>query len=452
MKSKILSSIYALSPFIVFIGLFIGSGIYFSLQKQENAFYQISASVAILPAIILSIYLIREPLQKTMDIFLHGIRDQNIIIMCLIYLLAGAFGTVLQNTGGVTSIVNLSLNFVSIKATVPALFIISALISTAMGTSMGTIATIGPIGIGIANSLNIPLPLIMGTIIGGAMFGDNLSIISDTSIAATQIHGCLPLEKFKNNLLITIPTMIITIIILTFSYTSIETNSTTIQIGNYNIFQCLPYLVVLILALLGTNVFAILVFGIVLAGIIGIYTIPSYTLIIFSQNILDGYKCMMEILILSLLMGGLSELIKYNGGFAIFSQILDYFTKHKENPSKKMAEGAISAIVSFSDICTANNTVAIIISGKITKEIATTHKISPIRTATIIDLFSCVFQGILPYGAQVLMASSLAHISPIKIVPYVYYCFLLGLAGFFSIVFQLPKNNITKDLEDKQTT
>ena len=214
--------------------------------------------------------------------------------MCLIYLLAGAFSAVLQSIGGIGSVVHCALNFVPTTVVLPTLFLISALISTAMGTSMGTIATIGPIGVGIATSLGLSLPLTMGTVIGGAMFGDNLSMISDTSIAATQIHGCSVAEKFKSNLIIALPPMIITIILLFFlNQTSFEITQslpTLPNVASHSLIQCLPYLIVLGLALTGFNVFVVLTVGIFSAGILGFVTVPSYTLITLSKTIFEGYK------------------------------------------------------------------------------------------------------------------------------------------------------------------
>lgn len=442
MKLKISSGLYALFPLLVFFLIFIGSGIYFTIQGQKYAFYQISSSVAILPAIILAVCLTRDPIQKTLNTFLEGVRNNNIIIMCLIYLLAGSFAVVLQHIGGITSIINLSLSFVPVKATLPSLFLLSAFISTAMGTSMGTIAAIGPVGVGIANSIGLPLPLTMGAIIGGAMFGDNLSSISDTTIAATQIHGCSIKEKFKNNVVIALPAMIITLIILSL-IGFLNPQPVKFLMGEYQLLQCVPYLLVLGLAILGTNVFVVLVIGILSAGIIGIFSIPSYTLVTLSKDIFEGYKNMTEILILSLLMGGLGELIKTRGGFSELIKGLDFFWLSKKKVGTKTAEGAISAIASLSDICTANNTAAIILSGEATREIAVRYNIPPARTATLVDLFCCVFQGILPYSAQVLMAGSLASVSPLSIIPHVYYCFLLGFSGILFIIFQRRQNKIS---------
>lgn len=443
---KILTSLLALSPLLLFMVLFIGTGIYFSLQSQENAFYQISPSVIILPSIFLAVFLGflgRRSFQKSLTLFLEGARDKNIIIMCFIYLLAGAFSTVLQSIGGVGSFVHCALNIVPTSLILPTLFLIASLISTAMGTSMGTIATIGPIAAGIASSLGLPLPLTMGTVIGGAMFGDNLSMISDTSIAATQTQGCSVLDKFKSNLKIALPAMFITLFVLTWlNPPSSEIIQPLYKVEWSHIIQCLPYLIVLVLALAGINVFNVLIVGIFSAGLIGLVTLPSYTLTTLSKNIFDGYKTMNEILILSLLMGGLGELIKQNNGFSLFNLCLIKLSRTKAKVSKRMAEGAISAIASFSDICTANNTVAIILSGTVTREIANAHEVSPVRSATLIDIFSCTFQGILPYSAQILMAGSLVGISPFSIAPYVFYCFFLGAAGVCAIFFQIPKSKV----------
>jgi Na+/H+ antiporter NhaC len=443
MKIKISPNFIALSPLALFVVVFIGSGFYFTLKNSAYAFYQVSASVAILPAIILSFFLSKEPPAKTLSLFLEGVRDKNIIIMCLIYLLAGAFTHVLQNMGGVSSTVNFALAIIPNKASLSALFLISATMATAMGTSMGTIAAIGPIGVGLANSVGMPLPLAMGAIIGGAMFGDNLSMISDTTIAATQIHGCSILDKFKSNTAIALPAMLATIIVLMLIGWSSQ-NLTLLPVGPYQLVKSLPYLVVLTLALLGKNVFVVLILGIISAGSVGIFTVPEYSLTTFSQNIFAGYQSMTEILILSLLMGGLGELIKQQGGFALITRSIDRFIFNHKTKNPKGAETAISVIASFSDICTANNTAAIILSGEATREIALHHGVAPVRAATLVNLFSCVFQGILPYSAQVLMAGSLAGISPLQLLPHIYYCYFLGIAGIAAILLQFPKFSVSR--------
>ncbi len=453
---KLSSLLITLSPLLLFFLIFIGSGVYLSIKGHDYAFYEVSASVAILPAILLAFWLTRIPFSKSLTLFLEGARDNNIIIMCLIYLLAGAFGSVLQAIGGVNSVVNLVMHFVPAKAALPALFLISAVISTAMGTSMGTIAAVGPIGFGIANAAGLPLPLTMGAIVGGAMFGDNLSIISDTSIAATQIHGCTAMEKFKNNIIVAVPTMLATLVILTML--SWNAPAATIPSGDYQLIHCIPYLAVLVLALSGINVFGVLMIGIVVAGIAGLISVPEYTLLNFSKNIFDGYKHMTEIMILSILIGGLGALISYKGGFTQIAKVVtnlipknkphaanssDLLENQESQKHPRSAMAAIGAIVGLTDICTANNTVSIILSGDSTREIAKQENLSPTDTATITDLFSCVVQGLIPYGAQILMAGALAGISPISIVPHVHYCYLLCLAGAVAIFLQKPKSRIS---------
>jgi len=440
MKPKLFSTLYVLSPLIVFFIIFIGSGIYFTFQGQAYAFYQVSASVAILPAILIAFALFKKPIAETLSVFLKGAGDNNIIVMCLVYLLAGAFTSVLQNIGSIDATVHLALKFMPANATLPMLFLLSAFVSTAMGTSMGTISAVGPIGVGIAHAIGLSLPLTMGTIVGGAMFGDNLSVISDTSIAATQIHGCTAKEKFRNNIRIALPAMALTILLLlTINQTTL--GNIPIDAGNYPILKCLPYFLVLGSIFISNNVFIVLTLGIISAGIVGLLAMPSYTLVEFSKNIFEGYKNMTEILILSLLMGGLGELIKQRGGFSLLNESLKAIIDPKNTTNQKTAEGAMSAIASLTDLCTANNTVAIILSGETTKEIATRYSISPGRAAMLVDLFSCTIQGIIPYGAQLLMAGALAGLSPVSIMPHVYYCFLLGIMGIGFIIIQPSRKN-----------
>ncbi len=442
MQSTTIARLVALCPLVLFFGLFLGCGLYFSVTGKENAFYQVSSSVAILPSIILAILLCKERFNRRMDIFLEGVSDTNIMVMVLIYLLAGAFAAVLQSTGGVHAIVHFSLNFISAEATLPVLFLVSALVSTAIGTSMGTIAAIGPIGVGIASSLGLSLPLTMGVLVGGAMFGDNLSLISDTSIAATQIHGCTPQEKFNKNLKVALPTMLVTVLLISLLGSRVS-GTPILAEGDYQLIQCLPYFMVLVFSLSGVNVFVVLTLGIVVAGIVGVLTIPTYTFLTVAHNIFDGYKSMLEILIFSLLISGLGALIKYQGGFSLITGAFEKWILSKKKIQKRIAEFSMAILVSFTDICTANNTTSIILSGEMTREIARKNNVAPDRSATIVDLFSCVFQGILPYGAQILMAGSLAGISPLSIIVHVHYCYLLGIAGVGFILFGQERKCIT---------
>ncbi|OJX09340.1 MAG: sodium:proton antiporter [Caedibacter sp. 37-49] len=434
-----LSGGYALLPILLFLVIFIGSGVYFSLLNTPFAFYQVSATVAILPSIILAIGLGNGDFVSKISNFIDGVRDSSIITMCLIYLLAGAYTEVLKSIGGVEAAVNLTLSFLPPQATLPGLFILSAFVATAMGTSMGTIAAMAPIAFGIAQAIGLSIPLTMGTVVGGAMFGDNLSLISDTTIAAVQTQGGTLKDKFKINSLIALPAMIVTLITL-IAYGFNNPCQSCVTITEFPWIMSTPYIFVLILAISGVNVFLVLILGILSAGFIGICFTSNYTLLNYAKSIYQGYGSMQEILILSLLIGGLSHLSKTQGGL----QSLINFTgkivhKFSKKESKSVVEGAIATIVSLCDICTANNTIAIILAGEATHELAKKYHLPPSRTATLVDLFSCVFQGILPYSAQILLAGSIASISPLSIIPHVYYCYALGIAGVFAIFLQKPK-------------
>ena len=439
-----LSGGYALCPIFLFLIIFIGSGIYFSFQGMPFAFYQISATVAILPAIILAITLGEGTFTTKLNHFIEGVRDNSIITMCMIYLLAGAYTEVLKGIGGVEATVNLTLAFLPTQATLPGIFILSAFIATAMGTSMGTIAAMAPIAFGIANATGLSIPLTLGTVVGGAMFGDNLSLISDTTIAAVQTQGGSLKEKFKINSLIALPAMLITLIIL-ITYGFNNPCQSCFQTEDFQWIASTPYFFVLVLAISGVNVFLVLTFGILSAGLIGLSFTPNYNFITYAKNIYQGYGSMQEILILSLLIGGLSHLTKIQGGFRFLINLATRFVqKFSQKKSKPIAEIAIASIVSACDICTANNTISIILSGDATRELAKKYDLNPARSATLIDLFSCVFQGILPYSAQILLAGSIAGLSPLTIIPHVYYCYALGIMGIYAILLQKPKFSLTK--------
>ncbi|MBP9692517.1 MAG: Na+/H+ antiporter NhaC family protein [Alphaproteobacteria bacterium] len=439
MRRYALKGPLALLPISLFLLLFIGSGVYLTFQGTEFAFYKVEASVAILPALILAVLLGRHSLTDNIHVFLEGVREKNIITMCMIYLLAGAFVEVLKGIGGVEATVHFALQFIPQEATLPGVFIIGALVSTAMGTSMGTIAALAPIAVGISQALGISPALMAGAVISGAMFGDNLSMISDTTIAATQIHPCSLKDKFKINFMIALVPFILTLFF--FALTGSGEAQNIAESGpSPSIIFSLPYFFVLLLALLGMNVFLVLSLGIMVASVIGLAFTPSYTGIILAENIFAGYTHQSGILILSLLIGGLSELAKDQGGFRFLVQGTDHFIKKwaTKAHNSRLAEGAISTIVSFCDLCTANNTVAIILSGEATHEISKKYHIPFARTAALVTIFSCVFQGILPYSAQVLLAGSLAGVSPLSIIPHVYYCYFLGVGAVIFIIFRWP--------------
>ena len=427
----------ALLPLIVFLILFIGTGAYLTFQNVNMAFYQLSAAVAIVPAIIIAIAQFKGKLNQGIALFLQGVGESNIITMSFSYIMAGAFAAVAKSIGGVDATVNFGLSLIPVDFIVPGFFIIAAFIATAMGTSMGTIAAIAPIGLGISSQTEISSALMLGVIVGGAMFGDNLSMISDTTIAATRTQNCEMKDKFIFNSKIALPTAIVTIVLLYFTTSS----PSAVEIHDYEFIKVLPYITILVMAVCGVNVFVVLLTGIVFSGIIGIYSIEDYGFLTFSQHVYNGFASMNEIMILSMMLGGLGELIKQNGGIAFVLQAIDKFAKkNSDEHSPKTGEWSIAALVSFADICLANNTVAIILTGGLAKEIKDKSKIDPRRSASILDMASCVFQGLIPYGAQLLLAGSLSKISPMEIAVNNWYCILLALAVILSISFGFPKN------------
>lgn len=423
--------VLALVPLIVFLVIFLGTGFYLHYIKQaEFAFYQLPAPVAALVGVIIGLIILKGPLNEKVDIVIKGIGNPNIIIMCLVFLLAGAFAAVAKAMGGVEATVNLGVSIIPGSLLLPGIFIIAAFIATAMGTSMGTIGALIPIAVGLADKTGISLALAVGAVVGGAMFGDNLSMISDTTIAATRTQGCEMKDKFRMNFLIALPAAVITVVILTFF------SSGGAIPGNYpfEIIKVIPYLLVLVLALFGLNVFAVLTLGIVSAGIIGLVDGQITTLLELAKIIYEGFTSMQEIFLLSFLTGGLVELTRQYGGV----NYLLKFISSRIN-SKKGAEFGLAGLVSLADIATANNTVAIVLSGPIAKDLAEKHSIEPKRSASILDIFSCVWQGIIPYGAQILLAGSLANLSPFAIIPTLWYQFLLAIIALGSIVLGFPK-------------
>lgn len=427
----------ALLPLLLFLTLFVGSGLWYQSQDVDFAFYQIQAPVAILPALVLAILLSRGALNERIDTFMKGVGDQTIITMVLIYLLAGAFASVAKAVGGVDATVNFGLSVIPPSFILPGIFIITAFVATSMGTSMGTIAAIAPIAIGVAEVTDLPLLTTVGAVVGGAMFGDNLSIISDTTIAATRTQGCEMRDKFRMNFKIALPAALLVLIWLFLQGSEARLD----QVQDYNIWLVLPYLAVLVLAVLGVNVLLVLFTGIVLAGVLGLVTMSEYAVSDWSKDIYAGYTGMQEIMILSLLIGGLGALMKSQGG-------LDWVVRSIENVSRTLGakegsrragEFSISASVALTNLCTANNTVSILINGSVAKDVAQRYNVDPRRSASLLDIFSCVVQGLIPYGAQILLASSLAKVSPLDVVTHVQYSWILALVAFVTIIMGWPK-------------
>ncbi|CAH6784958.1 Methionine transporter MetT [Vibrio chagasii] len=438
-NAVIAPSAVALIPLIVFLALFIGVGTYLSLQGVDFAFYQLPAPIAALPAVMLALLLSKDKLNRAIEQFLSGVGHKDIIAMCMIYLLAGAFAAVAKASGGVDATVNLGLSAIPTSMILPGIFLISAFIATAMGTSMGTIAAVAPVALGIADSAGMSIPLTAGVVLSGAMFGDNLSIISDTTIAATRSQGCEMRDKFKENIRIALPAALIAIVIFAFNSTATQVPET----GPIEWLKVLPYITILILAVSGMNVFVVLTIGILLAGGVSLGSVENYGLTDYAQDIYAGFGNMQEIFLLSMLIGGLSELMRRQGGLAfltnlVSSMIRAFGSSHSKQANGRASELGIAGLVSMVNMCTANNTVAIIVSGSVARQLAEENDVSPRRSASLLDIFSCVIQGVLPYGAQVLLLGSVFNLSPLEIVSNSYYCFALAIVAIVAVFIKHP--------------
>ncbi|MEI6858479.1 MAG: Na+/H+ antiporter NhaC family protein [Shewanella sp.] len=436
------ASFVALFPLFLFLGLFIGAGVYFQSQDVDFAFYQLPSVVAILPAIIFALIISKQRLNQSIETFIAGIGHANIIAMCLIYLLAGAFAAVAKATGGVDATVALGLSLVPSHLLLPGFFVIAAFIATAMGTSMGTIAAVAPIALGVANEAQIELALMAGAVISGALFGDNLSIISDTTIAATRTQGCEMKDKFKENLIFAIPASIITLIIFTLA----AQGQADVATQKIDLVKVIPYLTILLLAISGLNVFVVLTIGILLAGITGLVTM-DYGIVQFGQDIYTGFGNMQEIFILSMLVGGLAALMQQQGGLVFVSKhigkLIAKFSKTKGGASTRASELGIAGIVALTNTCVANNTVSIVVTGDIAKELAQKHDVAPKRAASIMDIFSCIIQGLIPYGAQALLIASTFSISPLEAVTHTWYCMILALVAISIVIFRKRADSVS---------
>jgi len=440
--------ISALFPLLVFLVLFIGTGSYLTYTGVDMAFYQLSAAVAVIPAIVIALMQGSGKLNQKISVFLKGVGEINIITMCMIYLLAGAFASVAGAIGGVSATVNFGLSLIPSSLILPGLFIIAGFISTAMGTSMGTIAAIAPIALGIGEQTDISVALLLGVVVSGAMFGDNLSMISDTTIAATRTQGCEMKDKFILNFRVALPAALVALVLFYFAGASGE----LIEVQDYQFIKVAPYIAILVMAVAGVNVFVVLLSGILFSGVLGMVTVDGYTVLSLSGDVYKGFASMNEIMILSMMLGGLGELIKQNGGIAWLLEKVDNFAKQRateqgkdtpESIAKKrtIGEWSIAFLVGFADICVANNTVAIILTGGVSKEIADKNGVDPRRSASILDMVSCVFQGLLPYAAQLLLAGSIAQLSPLDIAINNWYCMILGVAVIIAITFGIPKGS-----------
>lgn len=413
-------SAIALLPLGVFILVYLGSSI---IAKD---FYAVSVVVPFLAASLVALIMNRKStFDSKLEIFCRGAGNSNIILMVMIFILAGAFAEVAKTMGAVEATVNLGLTLLPSNVLIAGLFVIACFIALSVGTSVGTIASLVPIAAGVADKTGVLPAIAVAAVVSGAMFGDNLSIISDTTIAATRTQGCEMRDKFKMNFKIVMPAAIITALI--FMFISRGAGITTVEALDFNIIKIVPYITVIISALLGVNVILVLLGGILVAGIIG-FAYGSFNLLGLFGAISTGIAGMSELIIISLLIAGTIEIIKFNGGIDfILNKGLRGFK------TKRGAEYGIATLVSLVDVCTANNTVAIVTVGPIAKDISNEFELEPKRVAGIIDMFSCVLQGIIPYGAQLITAAGLAALSPFEIMKYLYYPYLMGISAIIAI-------------------
>ncbi|MBM6356976.1 Na+/H+ antiporter NhaC family protein [Staphylococcus epidermidis] len=428
MKEMKNGNAWALIPLLLFVLLFLGVGII------SGDFTTMPLNVAITITVIVALLMNRkETFAKKVEVFTKGAGHSNIILMMLIFILAGAFSTTAEKMGGVSSTVNLGLSLIPQNLIIVGLFIICMFVSISMGTSVGTVAAIAPVGFGFAQATDVPTALAMATVVGGAMFGDNLSMISDTTIAAVRTQKTKMSDKFKVNFKIVLPGAIITIIILFFLTNGISIDHT--KNYDYNLIKVIPYLLVLILALVGINVIIVLIGGTVLAGIIGLID-GSFGWNGLLNAISKGIIGMEDIAMIALLIGGLVGIIQHNGGI----DWLLNFVRSKVK-SKRGAELGIASLVSAADISTANNTISIIMAGPLAKNIADEYDVDPRKSASILDIFGGCFQGLLPYSPQVISAAGVAGISPFLMLQYSIYPILLGVCGLVAIILRVPRLN-----------
>ncbi|MBO5513209.1 MAG: Na+/H+ antiporter NhaC family protein [Mogibacterium sp.] len=426
MEPKKKSNGVALLPFAVFIVIYLGAGIILQSQGVEMAFYQFPAAVAMFIAVLFAFALnYKAGINKNFKIFAKGAASEDIMNMLMIFLLAGAFSAVAKAMGGVDATVNFGISIIPASLITAGMFIISAFLGTATGTSMGTIGALVPIAIGMVDKTGLSLPLMMASCVSGAMFGDNLSMISDTTIAATRTQNVELKDKFRTNFWIALPAAVVTVVLLII-FGRPET-AKAIEASGYDIVKVLPYILVLALALLGVNVFLVLTIGIFSAGIIGI-AYGDLTVLTFAGEIWNGFQGMIEVFLLSMFIGGTAEMAKHYGGLDWLIEIIS-----KRIRGKKSAQVGLSVLALLTDMATANNTIAIIVDGPMAKEIGTKYGVDPRKTASILDIFTCAMQGLLPYGAQFLLVASLSEgrVSPADVIPNNWYLFLLA---FFAIL------------------
>ena len=418
-------SLWALSPLFVFLCLYLVTSL------VVNYFYKVPITVAFLVSSVYALLITKGlNLNDRIYHFSMGASNKNIMLMIWIFILAGAFAQSAKAMGAIDATVNLTLTILPDNLLLAGIFIAACFISLSIGTSVGTIVALTPVAVGIAEKTGVALPFMVAIVVGGAFFGDNLSFISDTTIAATRTQGCVMRDKFKVNSMIVIPAALFVLIIYIFEGISVQAPA---QIQQIEWIKVIPYLVVLGTAIAGLNVTLVLLLGIAVTGIIGLFT-SGFDFFGWFGAMGNGITGMGELIIITLMAGGMLEMIRYNGGIAY---IIEKLTKHVN--SKRAAELSIAALVSIANLCTANNTIAVITIGPIAKDIADKFHLDKRKSASILDTFSCLIQGIIPYGAQMLIAAELASISPLSIIRYLYYPVTMGIFALLAILFRYPK-------------
>ena len=421
---KLKSGLLAISPLIVFVTIYLVTSII------ARDFYKVPITVAFLSSSIYAVSITRGKLRRRLNVFSRGAGTPEMMLMVWIFVLAGAFASSAKAMGAIDATVSLTLSLLPSQMLLAGLFLAACFISLSIGTSVGTIVALMPIAAGVATQTGCSSAMVAAVIVGGSFFGDNLSFISDTTIIATQTQGCKTSDKFRVNSFIVFPAAILILFVYVFLGRDI---SIPTAIGDVDFWKVLPYIVVLLTAIMSLDVMAVLTLGIALTGIIGMMT-GAFDLYGWFDAMGKGIISMGELIIITLLAGGLLEVIKHNGGI---EYIISLMTRHIHG--KRGAELSIAALVSVVNVCTANNTVAIITVGSIAKNIGERFQLDPRKCASLLDTSSCFTQGLLPYGAQILMAAGLASIDPIAIIPYLYYPFATGMAALLAIFLRYPK-------------
>lgn len=418
-------NVWALLP----LGVFLLS--YLAVSCIAGDFYKMPITVSFVLSSVVAIAISKGgKLNSRIEQFCKGAANSNIMLMVVIFILAGAFAQTAKEMGAVDATVNLTMSLLPGNLLAAGIFIAACFISISVGTSVGTIVALAPVAVGIAEKAGMPDALMLGVVVSGAMFGDNLSFISDTTIVATRTQGCEMSDKFKVNFRIALPVAILTAVLYVWLGLGVHESY---QPEHIEWVKVLPYLVVLVAAIAGMNVMLVLFLGILLSGITGLLT-GAFDIWAWNAAMGNGITGMGELIIVTLLAGGMLEMIRYNGGI---EWIIQKLTARID--SARGVEASIAGLVSFANLCTANNTIALIMAGPIAKDIATRFHIDPRRSASLLDIFSCFVQGIIPYGAQMLMASGLGNVSPLEIMQYLYYPYLLGIGALLAIIFRYPK-------------